>query len=192
MPRWVEVVLNVPVFQSFTYRAEPEKPGKDPIDGLVGRRVEVRFGSRTMIAFAVGESDELPAGFPLAEDAIKPILRVVDAEPLFDEREIALSRWIASFYLCAPGEALAAMLPSGKREADGPGIAFDDADFSRQELELSEEQRAAVDGILDPAAQTPAYLYGLTGTGKTEVFLRAAEGVLARGKGLSTSSPRSR
>jgi primosomal protein N' (replication factor Y) len=184
MPRWVEVVLNVPVFQSFTYRAEPEKPGKDPIDGLVGRRVEVRFGSRTMIAFAVGESDELPAGFPLAEDAIKPILRVVDAEPLFDEREIALSRWIASFYLCAPGEALAAMLPSGKREADGPGIAFDDADFSRQELELSKEQRAAVDGILDPAAQTPAYLYGLTGTGKTEVFLRAAEGVLARGKGV--------
>lgn len=180
MSLWLEVVLNVPVYQSFTYR----NPDPLTFDRLTGKRVEVRFGSRTMIGFVVADMDTLPANFPLEEKAVKPILRVVDPEPLFGAREIALARWIASFYLCAEGEALGAILPSGKKESDSGGLTFDDTDFSPLPIELSDEQEKAISGILDPTTAAPAYIYGVTGSGKTEVFLRSAEAVLAAGKGI--------
>jgi primosomal protein N' (replication factor Y) len=178
--KWLEVVLDVPVWQSFTYGI----PEQNKEENLVGKRVEVKFGSRVMIGFAVGMSDALPPDFPLAPEAVKPILRVVDAEPIFGLREIALARWIASFYLCAEGEALAAMLPSGKKESETGSLTFDDEDFSPARAPLSDEQETAVRGILDETDSRPAYIYGVTGSGKTEVFLQAAEAVLARGKGI--------
>ncbi len=180
MATWLEVVLDVPVWQSFTYTI----PEENREDDLVGKRVEVRFGSRVMIGFAIGSSETLPSNFPLAPEAVKPVLRVVDAEPIFGLREIALARWISAFYLCAEGEALAAMLPSGKKESDTGSLTFDDDDFSPARAALSAEQEAAVRGILDGDDARPAYLYGVTGSGKTEVFLQAAEAVLARGKGI--------
>lgn len=180
MARWVEVLLNVPVRQSFTYR----NPGMPEHEKLAGKRVEVRFGSRTLIGYAISDHDELSPGFPLAEDAIKPVIRVIDAEPVFGEDQIELARWISSFYLCAAGEALGAMLPAGKRESETGGIAFDDEDFSPSRAELSDEQEAAVKGIAFPTDNRPAYLFGVTGSGKTEVFLQAAEAVLAKGKSI--------
>jgi primosomal protein N' (replication factor Y) len=180
MPTWVEVILNVPVFQSFTYLVPENLSGEK----LAGKRVEVRFGSRTMIGYAVADLDALPADFPLEPAAVKPVIRIVDTVPLFGKREIELARWIASFYVCAEGEALGAMLPSGKKESEAGSIAFDDTDFSSTRVELSAEQSAAINGILDRTDKRPAYVYGVTGSGKTEVFLRAAEAILAEGKGI--------
>lgn len=180
MAKWLEVVLNVPVYQSFTYK-NLEADGSLTI---AGKRVEVRFGSRTMIGFAIADFDVLPPDFPLAEESIKPILRIVDAVPLFGEKEIKLALWIASFYLCAEGEALAAIVPSGKKESITGGLTFDDTDFLPKPVELSDEQKKAIEGILDPETTKPSYLYGVTGSGKTEVFLQAAEAILAQGKGI--------
>jgi primosomal protein N' (replication factor Y) len=47
-------------------------------------------------------------------------------------------------------------------------------------LPLTEEQRAALDGIL--AAKSPVLLFGVTGSGKTEVYMQAIAKVLAEGK----------
>lgn len=180
MAQWLEVVLNVPVYQSFTYK-NAEITASIP---LTGKRVEVRFGARTMIGFVIADFDTLPDNFPLEPSAIKPILRVVDSEPLFGTQEIHLARWIAGFYLCAEGEALGAMLPSGKKESESGGISFDDSDFSPEPIELSDEQKQAIEGILEAGNTKSAYLFGVTGSGKTEVFLQAAEAVLAQGKGI--------
>ncbi len=178
MPAWVEVVLNVPVYQSFTYK------NPAPGESLLGKRVEVRFGSRILIGFVIADREELPENFPLESAAVKPILRVVDKECLYGQNEADLSAWISSFYLCAQGEALSAMLPSGKRESSGPGFSFEDEEFADLAVSLSEEQTQAVRGILDAESGTPSYIYGLTGTGKTEVFLQAAEEILKQGKGV--------
>ena len=177
MSQWIEVVLNLPVYQSFTY--------KNPsTEALTGKRVEVRFGSRIMIGFVIADRDDLPPDFPLKASDIKPILRVVDIEPVFGSEEISLARWIAGFYICAEGEALGAMLPSGKKESEIASLTFDDTDFSPSRVELSEEQKKAISGILDEKDNRSAYIFGVTGSGKTEVFLQAAEAMLASGKGI--------
>ena len=36
-----------------------------------------------MIGFVIADRDELPANFPLKASDIKPVLRVVDIEPIF-------------------------------------------------------------------------------------------------------------
>jgi primosomal protein N' (replication factor Y) len=184
MPAWLELAFNLPVYQTFTYRVPGGKRDEGPDAGYVGRRAEVVFGSRRIAGFVVGERDALPSGFPLAEADVKEVVRMVDSEPIFGEEEIALAHWIAQFYLCSEGEALGAMLPSGRRESETGGLAFDDYEFESERRDLSDEQERAISGILDGEAKTPAYLFGVTGSGKTEVFLRAAEAALERGQGV--------
>ena len=80
---------------------------------------------------------------PVGEDKIKPIKRVVDKETIFGQAQIELASWISHFYICSFGEALSAILPSGKREVSFEnlkwGTKFEDKNFS-----LSDEQKNAV------------------------------------------------
>jgi primosomal protein N' (replication factor Y) len=73
------------------------------------------------------------------------------------------------------------MLPGGRREVAGdePGVEPPAA----RELSLSAAQRLAIESI-GKAEQGLFYLYGVTGSGKTEVFLQVAAAVLARGRGV--------
>lgn len=182
MKRYLHIVLNVPVNRAFTYL--------DCADGTetesrVGYRADIKFGNRRTTGFIVGESDTLPADCGVDETKIRPILRLLDCEPLFTSELIDLARWVARFYLCSTGEALAAMLPGGKRETDAGSFSFAEEAPDTTARTLSDEQTAAVRGILDARAKTHLhYLYGPTGTGKTEVFLQAAEALLAQGKGV--------
>ena len=161
--------------------------GTDGCESLVGRRAAVHFGSRKLTGFIIAEYDTLPRQCPFPESAIKPIDRVIDAEPLFGTDQIALARWISRFYICAEGQALSAMLPSGKREAGElniDGLELAEPDFSAAALTLSAEQAAAVDAISACASESFFYVYGITGSGKTEVFLQAASRALAAGKSV--------
>ncbi len=187
-PLYLEVVFNLPLCQSFTYSVP--FPEREDYEGL---RVEVFFGRRKMTGFCVSSSSELPDDLPFPAEGIKEIRRVIDKEPLFGTGEISLARWISDYYLCSAGEALSAMLPSGRRETESGALAGEDGEFSPASVELSDEQREAVRGILEAAragdgkaaraaADGAIYLYGVTGSGKTEVFLQAAEAVLASGR----------
>ncbi len=175
-PLWLEVTFSLPLRQSFTYVI------KEPEDReYVGCRVEVFLGRRKTTGFVVATMRELPSGFPLKSDEIKEVRRVIDRDPIFGAGEVELAKWMATFYLCSAGEALAAMLPSGRRESEGQGISEDEADFSASRTDLSDEQRDAVGGI-SSAGSGAIYIHGVTGSGKTEVFLQAAERVLDAGK----------
>lgn len=186
MNDFIDVLFDVPRLGAFTYRNASDAPAS------VGRRVTAPFGTRVATGFVVAARD----ASGIDEGKLKRITRTIDSEPLFDEATIELARWLAGMYFCGPGEALAAMLPSGRREGGArgsPGEGRVDAeleiegadDFSMAAAghELSEEQQGALDRIVREKSGT-WYLHGLTGTGKTEVFLRAAEATLAEGRGV--------
>ena len=105
------------------------------------------FGRREVLGYVVAETDAAPEG--LTESAIKTVRRVVDAEPLFGPNEIELARWMAGFYLCGFGEALASMIPSGRRETAVPAFVEDDFAETGASIALSEEQAAALEAISD-------------------------------------------
>lgn len=176
---YIETVVNLPLYQSFTYSCSDE----DAQSVSVGKRVEVRFGNRRMTAFVIRVLQQLPEKHPVPPEKIKSILKVLDKDIVFTEEHIELSLWMARYYLCSQGEALATMIPSGRRETDTPGFFFeeDGTDFSPKTL--SQEQQKAVEDISN-SRQGLHYLYGPTGTGKTEVFLSVAERILSEGKGI--------
>ena len=183
---YLETLVNVPLQQSFTYSCPPELAEEI----AVGKRVEVRFGNRRMTAFVVALHQSLPENLGIPAEKIKPIQKILDSQPVFSQEHLNLSRWMARYYFCTQGEALATMIPSGKRETEGPGLSLSEGGLEFEPCTLSQEQQAAVDAILLPSPEekrqgTPIhYLYGPTGTGKTEVFLSVAERILSQGKGI--------
>jgi primosomal protein N' (replication factor Y) len=171
---YLEVLFDIPRLGELSYRNDPENPA------AFGQRVAAPLGRREAVGFVVGESETCA----LEDAQVKRILRRIDKESLFDARTVELARWLAAMYFCSPGEALAAMLPSGRREAEaGAAIDTGELEICESPLPLSAEQKYALERITRNRSGL-SYLYGLTGTGKTEVFLQAAEATLAEGRGV--------
>ncbi|MDR0452779.1 MAG: primosomal protein N', partial [Treponema sp.] len=183
---FLDVVFDLPLKETFSYRKDEKG------EAAVGKRVMVPFGRRESLGYVVAERETPPEG--IGEAAIKTVRRVVDKEPVFGSDNIALAEWIAGYYLCGAGEALAAMIPSGRRSGMPPAITGDSGEIAAGGLVLSEEQRRALGTITAPPRPDESgknangrrlfYLYGITGSGKTEVFLQAAEFMLRAGKSV--------
>jgi len=169
--RLIDVVFNLPIHQRFTYSV-PEG-----LDITTGYRVLVPFGSRRLTGYVVGSGVTPPAGVP----EIKQIQRPVDKRPLFDQRLLELAGWLSDMYLCSLGEALATMLPGGRREVEPEEMGGDLA--VSKDITLSAHQRSAIDRIC-AADGGVFYLHGVTGSGKTEVFLQVSREMLDRGRGV--------
>ncbi len=171
----VAVAVPVPIHQVFSY-LPPE--GHAPVP--LGCRVVVPFGRRTLTGCVVGP------GEPIADSTVtlKRIQRVLDQEPLFDQSWLEMARWVSSMYLATLGETLSAMLPGAKEARELPPQDGAEPADAPEGLVLSEEQHAAVQALITPVSpgtRSWHYLYGITGSGKTEVFLQAATVVLHRG-----------
>ena len=183
---FLEIILNLPINQGFTYSYTPELNEKPELRPEIGKRAEIMFGNRKTSGFIIGIQEEFPENCGTTIDKIRPVKRIIDKEPLFNKDLIELAKWISHYYLCTLGEAIFAMIPTGRRETSAGGFSFDEEFNESKKNTLSQEQKNAVDEILSSNSENQIfhYLYGPTGTGKTEVFLQAAENVLASGKGV--------
>jgi primosomal protein N' (replication factor Y) len=168
---YFDLVFDIPSTQVFSYRQDEKG------EAATGKRAMVPFGRRELLGYITGSRDSLPAG--IGEGSVKQIRRVVDGEPVFDNQDLELARWVGGYYFCGLGQALSAMIPSGKRAGAYPSLTGAE-DITETALELSGEQRDALEAITAPSSPASGlfYLYGITGSGKTEVFLRAAESAL--------------
>jgi primosomal protein N' (replication factor Y) len=170
----VQVAVPVPLDRVFSYRvaAGSHSPA-------VGCRVIVPFGARTVTGVVVAAGDA-----PEAVGELKEISRVLDEEPLFDGEYLSLARWLSATYVSPLGEVLSAMLPGARRTRELPELSGDEPTAAPAKIVLSDEQERALTAITvdgQPGDELWFYLYGITGSGKTEVFLRAAEAAIARG-----------
>ncbi len=181
MTFFLDVAVNVPVNQTFSYKVAEEDMVKNPF----GCRVEVRFGNRKMIGFVVSYNDCLSKDCPVSADKIRSIIRFIDKEALLTKELYNLALWMKDYYLCSIGESIFTMIPSGKRESEYTSFSFseDESSFEKKERKLSEEQETAVKEIIE-SKSIFHYLYGMTGSGKTEVFLSTAEKIIEKGKGV--------
>jgi primosomal protein N' (replication factor Y) (superfamily II helicase) len=96
---FVSVALPIPRLQPLTYTWSESTPL------LPGMRVTVPLGRRTMIGVVVGESAE--SSIP----RLKSVINTLDEKPALTTELLKLGLWMAQYYQCTWGEALAAMLP---------------------------------------------------------------------------------
>ncbi|MCE5255768.1 MAG: primosomal protein N' [Spirochaetaceae bacterium] len=172
-PPFVRVAFPIPVSAVYWYRNNEKEPAHP------GFRVSAQLGRRSLIGYVVEEAQACP----LESDKLKSIARTVDSESLFGPSTLDLAEWLSSMYFCSLGEALGVMLPSGKRESVQPSTEINDFEIEDHPLSLSDEQATALRAIVSQPSGT-TYLYGRTGTGKTEVFLQAAERTLNEGRSV--------
>ncbi|OGO94002.1 MAG: hypothetical protein A3F10_00880 [Coxiella sp. RIFCSPHIGHO2_12_FULL_42_15] len=170
------VALSTPLTQCFDYLPPHVLPNKV----VPGIRVRVSFGWRDRIGIllAVVNETEVPA------DKLKVVQAVLDEEPLLSAELIKLCFWLSDYYHQAIGEVLMRALPKRLREGKilQPKPLVFSAGMTSQPHELNEHQHQAVTAILQQPHFRCFLLAGVTGSGKTEVYLRAISAVLARKK----------
>lgn len=170
MIRYAQVVVPIPLKSEFTYSFD-----SDQMTVQAGMRVMVPFGKRNLQAYVIDVMDKAPS----VDFEIKGITRVIDKEPIFDRKDYELAVWMEKFYFSSRGEVLDTMIPGGRRDTVFSGLDADEA-MPRPDVTLSEEQENAVKTVMETDHRM-YYLFGVTGSGKTEVFLRCAEKVIAEG-----------
>jgi primosomal protein N' (replication factor Y) (superfamily II helicase) len=99
MPIFCDVVLPVPIDRAFTYKLKNED------DPPVGGRVVVPFRNEKLTGVVTRLHDEAP---PVEA---RPIIAVLDQEPILTAELMELARWIAQYYIAPLGEVLRGMLP---------------------------------------------------------------------------------
>ena len=126
MALYCDVCLPVPLDQPFTYSLT----GEARQTATIGCRVLVPFQQRKLCGTILRLHDEAP-GYKL-----RPIEKLLDVEPIFDEKLISLGLWVARYYLAPVGEVFRIMAPLGGQIRRNKIFTLTDAgrDVARQSL----------------------------------------------------------
>ncbi len=125
--RFADVMVPLPVQGIFTYRIPREF--EDAVKP--GCRVVVQFGKRKILAALVKEvHSRIP---PLITP--KYIMGILDVNPVVNAIQFEFWDWIAAYYVCHPGEIMAAALPSALRlNSEARVMLHPDFIFDKDEL----------------------------------------------------------
>jgi primosomal protein N' (replication factor Y) len=173
----VHVALDVPLEERFDFRV-PEG-----VDIPVGALVVVPFGRARKVGVAVGHS----ATSEVPRERLRAVESVVEDVAPLQPAEIELFEFCANYYQRPLGEVIAASLPPRLRQVSRRRIPAPEADVGdagfQAAIKLMPEQRAAVDLVTEGRDRFhPVLLHGVTGSGKTEVYLHLVADALARGR----------
>ena len=178
-----EVAFNIPLDRSFHYLI----PSAMQASLKPGMRVVAPFGPRRRVGCVVRLLEQSPIR------QLKPLRRLLDPSPTIEGERWELAGWLSRYYGCSLGEALAAMVPSALRlrapSAEGatrtepesattPPTAYPPPTLSAHQQQAFE----AIASSLQRRRSATLLLHGITGSGKTELYLRAIDLVLRQGR----------
>jgi primosomal protein N' (replication factor Y) len=177
-----DVALALPSEKIFQYSVPPSLAERVS----VGKRVFVNVRSRRRVGYVVGLSSEK------AVEEIRDIESVIDEAPVLNSFFLELTRWMADYYACAWGQAIEAVLPAPfkkgrflmKSRAKPANHPLDTV--NPEELPLTASQEEAYGKIVARIhAGVPGtfLLHGVTGSGKTEVYMHLIRELLKQSRG---------
>ncbi len=176
-----QVVVNVPALYDRVFTYQGEAP--------VGSLVHVPLGSSTRAALVIGHTATRDY-----DEEMKCLGDSMYAGAVWLSHELlVLSQELADFYLCSRGAIIDLMLPvpfaakeiSGLKRVKREQINRDETLTRYAPAQLTLEQLEAIEQIthaLTTGQAKPHLLFGVTGSGKTEVYLNAISFALCQGK----------
>lgn len=153
----------------FTYELAESLPAK------IGQIVKVPLGRRHTVGVITSLSSKKPAF------ATKPVTEVLDLAPL-PLHLVKLATWLGSYYFASPKAVWQTLLPAGitrkRRAAKIKPVTFT---LKPQNQLLTPEQRSAYAGIIK-GLETTYLVQGVTGSGKTRLYLELTATQLKQGR----------
>jgi primosomal protein N' (replication factor Y) (superfamily II helicase) len=190
----LRIAIPAPLHQYFEYFAPIDFPLNQLQKGL---RVQVPFGKQKKIGFLmeISESSIWP------KSHLKQAFAILDEVPLLPDSLQQLVEWTSRYYHCPIGEVFANALPQALRTGEDlkkikksvkkkiEEISDDLTTACKSNLSLSKQvrlnshQQQAVETIINSLDEFRAFLLnGVTGSGKTEVYLEVIQAVLDQRK----------
>ncbi|MBG6072202.1 MULTISPECIES: primosomal protein N' [unclassified Polaromonas] len=184
MSHWLEIVVATPAHSAIagplTYRSA--------VPLVAGTLVRVPFGRREVLGVVW---DVLPDCGDMAEETIRDIAGALDGLDPLPVTWRKLVAFTAGYYQRSLGEVALAALPPQLRDLTSVQLArrlkrpesqVESRPDTTELIALSAQQACAIAQFdaETSAKQRPTLLFGATGSGKTEVYLRAAAQVLAQ------------
>lgn len=168
---FVQVILDVPLLPPLTYKLEQNQ------EVQVGDRCVVPLGKREVVGIVVGKSDHCEVD-PKKQ---KSVIRILNETTPLDTNWLRLTKFASDYYQHSWGEVGLSCLPNFFRTK--PGVRYQTSLEKLRKLkttkllssdikhELNHEQKYAVNSLKSFDGFKPTVLFGVTGSGKTEVYL---------------------
>ncbi len=181
------------------YPVAVETPQHSGLAGLLAYRFGAHLVPGTLVRVPLGAREVTgivwhgQADDSVAADRLRSVAHVVPGAAPLSLAWMQLVDFAAAYYQRSVGEVALAQLPPALREPDDALLAKrlkrwakaapQPASSSAPPLPaLTEEQTSAVAALQGLAAPQTVLLHGVTGSGKTEVYLRAAAHALNQGR----------
>lgn len=180
----LRIALPIPLRQFFDY-LPPETGDWEKLQP--GMRIKVPFQRRELVGIFI----ELTKSPDVAWKRLKPIIAVLDSEPVIQPDIMQLAIWAAEYYHYPLGEVLVNALPVLLRKGKAYKIPVlpSAAKTVQESIQLNLAQQEAVATIQSAHDFQVFLLNGITGSGKTEVYLRAIAHFLNQGKQILVLIP---
>ena len=135
---FAEILLPLPIPGTYTYRVPFELNQK----ARVGQRAVVQFGkTKIMSGLIISITNEVPDC-----TSIKYLLDILDDNPVVNENQLKLWRWISSYYLCYLGDVMQVALPSALKLSSESKIMLSE-DFQLDSMTLSDNEYLIVEAL---------------------------------------------
>jgi primosomal protein N' (replication factor Y) len=135
---YAEIILPLALPKTYTYSIPLEMQEA----AIPGVRVEVVFGKQKRYAGIIkSTTNEAPKGFEP-----KPILQVLDSDPVLYQQQLNLWNWISNYYMCSEGEVMSAALPT-QFKLSSETILMLNEEYGDDFSELDDQEYLVAEGL---------------------------------------------
>ncbi len=135
---WAEIILPLALPTVYTYSI----PTHLLQHAKIGCRAEVVFGKNKKYAGVIRSIINKQPGYKT-----KPLLNILDDEPLLYPQQLALWKWISDYYMCSEGEVMAAALPTNFKLSSETILIFNE-DIGEDFTNLSDDEFLVAEALL--------------------------------------------
>ncbi|GIL17292.1 MAG: hypothetical protein BroJett040_10430 [Oligoflexia bacterium] len=175
MAEYWSVAVDAPIREPLTYQAPDSLAG-----GLFrGQRVKLPLGKRQTTGVLLRPQKDVP------DVKLKEISELDDTHPTLPDFFLKWLEWLAEYYLHPVGTVASLAYPSlskatKERKSKRPPPIKEYA--QSQAPRLTDEQQTVINKISEQKGFSTHLLFGVTGSGKTEVYLQLLDKTLNEGK----------
>ncbi len=179
---YYDIAVGLPLRQCFTYKSK--------VAIKKGTRVVVPFGKKSIVGIVVKKISN-----PNSLKGLKEIISIADNHTCFDKSIFNTILWASEYYHHPIGEIFFSFMPTLLRKKNDKIISSLSKaseyklNAKDKRFKLTKEQNDNLSKLNKIEGFNPSLIYGVTGSGKTEIYLQLAEKFIKKNKSILVLVP---